>query len=376
MILHLFHDDKVCNCAIANFEEVYPNENIYICICDKDNLKYVHDDKKVIFLNSGEPLHDPSILANIETIIIHYLDIPKIEFIEKYFPLKNVNIKIFWSLWGGDIYNEVLYSMGYNIYYKKCYVHSLKSKIVDFIKRIFKRNSLMSNINKTISFIDSRIDYIMSFRAEYELFCKYWKSGHFKPKSIPNLPIYYPIEDILGNMCGKRVNGRNIFVGNSASFTNNHIYAYRYLSKVDLQGSKIISPMSYGGSYKYRKYVKSIGCRYWGGDYYPLDHFMPLNDYNELMLSASVYVYGTWRQEAIGNIVMALYLGAKVYVSEKSPLFSIFRDFDIELYKTEEISSDDFFESEDEEKIRQNQQNIFKVYSKAAILNHIKEIFG
>lgn len=375
MILHLFHDDKICNRVIANFEDVYPDGNIYVCICDKSNIRYINGNNKVILLNRGEFTLNQSVFNDVEKIIIHYLDLPKIEFIEKYFPQNN-RIEIYWSLWGGDIYNEVLYSMGYDIYYEISYVHTLKYKFANLIYRLLNKPNLKDAIDKIISFVDTRVDYIMTFNAEYELICKYWKSGHFRPKCIPNLPIYYPIEDILGDLCNKRVRGKNIFVGNSASFTNNHAYAYRYLSKVNIQGSQVISPLSYGGSPKYRDHVKSIGYKYWGENYHPLDRFMPLNEYNELMLSSAIYVYGNWRQEAVGNIVVALYLGAKVYVSEKSPLMRIFSDFGIKLYKTEDISSEDILKTQTEEIIHQNQQNIFKIYSKYAILNNIKSIFG
>ena len=375
MILHLFHDDKVCNQVITNFEEVYPGGNIYVCICNKENLKFIKRNNNIIFLNIGEYDFDQSRLLDVEKILIHYLDVNKIEFIEKNYPRKS-NVEIYWSLWGGDIYNEILYSMGFNIYDEKSYTYTLKFKLINFINRCLARPNLKKNIKRIVSFIDTRVDYVMAFQADYDLICEKWKSNHFRPKCISNLPIYYPIEEILGSLHNQKINGNNIVIGNSASFTNNHAYAYQYLSKVDTTGIKKISPLSYGGSLKYLRHIKTIGYKYWGKDYYPLENFMPLHEYNKLMLSTSIYVYGNWRQEAIGNIVMALYLGAKVYVSEKSTLLKIFSDFGIKLHKTELISSTNFFEKEDDITIQQNQQNILKLYSKKAILDHIKTIFG
>lgn len=374
MILHLFHDDKVCNQTVANFEQVFPGNNIYICICDVDNLRYVRKDDKIIFLNKKNYTLDSSILNRVEKIIIHYLDIDKISFIERFYP-HNTKAQIYWCLWGGDMYNQVLYFMGYDIYDDKSYVHTVKSKLLYYYNRCL--NLLCINRdNKIVSFIQNRINYVLTFQEEYNLICQKWLSTPFKPKCIPNLPIYYAIEDILGPLFDKKVNGNNIIIGNSASFTNNHTYAYRHLAKIDTKGYKKISPLSYGGSFSYREHVKDVGYKYWGKDYYPLEKFLPLSEYNELMLSSSIYIYGNWRQEAVGNIVMALYLGAKVYVSERSPLLSIFADYGIKLYKTEQISSLDFFESEDERTLCHNRQKILSLYSKSAILDNIKRIFG
>lgn len=374
MILHLFHDDKVCNHVIANFEEVYPEGNVFVCICDKENLRYIKKSDKVIFLNRGEYDISHPMFAKVDKILIHYLDVDKIHFIEKHYPL-NTKVDIYWSLWGGDMYNEVLYSMGYKIYDEENYAYPLRYRMFNFLRGVFGKSSYREEVDKLIFFIENRIDYIMTFQAEFDLILEKWKSNRFRPKCIPNLPIYYPIENVLGDLFDKKVTGKNIMIGNSASFSNNHIYACKYLSGINTSGLKKIMPLSYGGSDKYKNNIKNTCYRFWGEDYLPLENFMPLKDYNELMLSCSNYIYGNWRQEAVGNIVIALYLGAKVYVSERSPLLRIFEDFGIKLYKTEQISSLDFYEAEDDLTICQNRQKILNIYSKEAILNHIKTIF-
>ena len=41
------------------------------------------------------------------------------------------------------------------------------------------------------------------------------------------------------------------------------------------------------------------------------------------LLSADVFIYGNWRQEAVGNILIALFIGGKVFLDEKNPLLKI-----------------------------------------------------
>ena len=67
----------------------------------------------------------------------------------------------------------------------------------------------------------------------------------YYPK-LKNIPwkefFYYPIDSVLSKeLMQKWVDGNNIQIGNSASITNNHEYAMRYLSKLNLDHKKILS---------------------------------------------------------------------------------------------------------------------------------------
>lgn len=375
MILHLFHDDKVCNRVIVNFEEVFPNNNVYICICDKDNIKYIKPDPRLLFIRPGDYLSDKSILSAVDKICIHFMDINKINFL--------INNKdylrsavVYWCFWGGDLYNRILYSHGYDIYYDHRYLffESIRFKIKNYLRPLLGLQRI-EEINQIVEdFIINKVDYILSSKEEYDL-AKRYLGTQFSCALLEG-PIYYPIEDTLGALINEQARGNNIFIGNSASYTNNHEYAIRYLSKLNTVGRKKILPLNYGGSPKYLKHIHKIAKNYWGGEYYPLTSFLPLNEYNELMLSASIYIYGNWRQEAVGNVVMALYLGAKVFVSERSPLIDIFARNGITLYKTESITQKDIDTAESPAIIKHNRSAIMKLYSKQAILNNIKTIFG
>ena len=79
--------------------------------------------------------------------------------------------------------------------------------------------------------------------------------------------------------------------------------------------------MSYSGKKGYVDHVLQSGRLLLGENFSPLLDFMPLDEYNRLQSDVSVALFGNWRQEAIGNIIVALYLGAKVFLSHVNPVY-------------------------------------------------------
>ena len=53
MILHLVHDEKIINRTIAIFEEVNPNQNIFV-VFTRHQLKYVNKQENVILFKDFE----------------------------------------------------------------------------------------------------------------------------------------------------------------------------------------------------------------------------------------------------------------------------------------------------------------------------------
>ena len=374
MLLHLLHDDKVCNRTIANFEEALPNKNIYICIADRRNLQYISADAKVVFINNPSSFSNVSLLDNVKCVLIHYLDRQKIEFVNKY--ISDPNIKIIWSLWGGDIYNDILISYGYNPYYERSFVQrfSFKIKVVSILIRMLGGRTYLSKVKETTTFIEKRVDVLLSSEAEFELIKSYLKNTLNCHNA--SLTLYYPIEDTLGGLFKRRITGNNIVIGNSASFTNNHLYAFDFLGKLNTRGRDKIVPLSYGGSPEYINHVEKCGDLKWGYEFRSVRNFMPLEEYNRMMLSASVFIYGNWRQEAIGNIVIALYLGAKVFISEKSPLLRHFSSKGIKVYVTERMTQDDIDSPISNADFECNREAIMRLYSREVIISHIRSFFS
>ena len=130
MILHLFNDEKVVNRSVLLFEQALPNRNIFICrICGE--IRYVEKRDNIIFIND-DLNYDNGILDDVDTIVIHMMDIWKIDFISK-----NIHrpTRIFWAVWGADMYNGLIAHWGYKIYYESWFL-GLSYRLKSFIKYI------------------------------------------------------------------------------------------------------------------------------------------------------------------------------------------------------------------------------------------------
>lgn len=124
--------------------------------------------------------------------------------------------------------------------------------------------------------------------------------------------------------------GLNVLVGNSASHTNNHHDVFERLLPSDLDGRKVIVPLSYGNS-DYRDHVIKLGERYFGNRFMPLVEFLPLPEYVKIISSCNVVVMGHKRQQAIGNIGSAIFHGAHVYLDSSCPTYRFLLDRGIEV---------------------------------------------
>lgn len=114
--------------------------------------------------------------------------------------------------------------------------------------------------------------------------------------------------------------GRNILAGNSASAANNHLELFEAIrDQVDLSGRKVVTPLSYGDPY-YRDKVIEKGELLLGDAFMPLTNFLQREQYIKTIRSCGFVVMNHLRQQALGNICMAMLMGAKVYLNNGNPL--------------------------------------------------------
>lgn len=364
MQLHLFDDEKVVNRAIDLFEKALPNQNIYICFVDVV-VRFVNATDNLHFYKEGEAFQKDK-LKDVDKVIIHCLSYRKIVFINTYLPQ---SIPCYWNIWGGDLYNTILEYRGYPIYYEPEFLG-----IKFFIRKVLCHLKIYSPIQKTVlNFIKNRVTHFVT-NADYDI-ARQYIGNYIKGVQVTGFR-YYPIDVILGGLADKSVKGNVILLGNSASFTNNHSYAFKYLSNLDLKNKKIIVPVSYGGSLKYINHIIKQGDRKWGRSFIPLQDFLPLDEYNQLMTTAEICIFSSWRQEAFGNIVIALYLGSKVFLSERSSLVSYFKSIGVVVYILEQMRQEDIDFPLSNEIKNSNRKILFELLNEKAIVDNIRNIWG
>ena len=120
--------------------------------------------------------------------------------------------------------------------------------------------------------------------------------------------------------------GDYILLGNSASFTNNHIEAIDRLTEILPAERKVLLPLSYGDK-SLADYIEKYAFDKLGHKQVKvLRDFMPIDAYQQLISKCEIVVMNHLRQQAVGNIVQALSMGAHVYLQDISTVFSYLKE--------------------------------------------------
>lgn len=310
MKLHLVNDEKIINRTIDEFEQIYPGQNLWVVTNRTRDFKII--DKRDNVIGRCEFIKNHS-REKYDSIFIHLLNKRKINVLKH---VDTSNAKVYWIIWGLDLYNKLLVPKGFRLY-----APGNSGSRTKGISAIVKRIGEWIQSKKTIRFIRKKVDYIVTDTTEndYTILTEFYPK--LKDKVWKDF-FYYPIDVILNDELMKsETSGNDIMIGNSASATNNHEYVIDALARFDTGNRRIVAPLSYSGRGNYASVVAAKGKEKWGDRFIPLMTFLPLAEYNKQQLSTSVALFGNLRQEAIGNILIFLYLGAKVFLPQSNPVY-------------------------------------------------------
>lgn len=371
--LHFFVDEKVVSRCIKNFEDVLPHQNRYIIVIpDRDyQLKHVKVQNEQIFAvtyGSEEFYKAVGDLRQYRHVIIHLLTWEMFQFASEH-PEGHFT----WVTWGSDLYSDLLEVRGYKLYYDKKAIYKYQGRN-KWYKRLgratlgkfyeYKRMRVKVKALKNIS-------RICTTPGDYRLLMEYFPEAQHLERA--RLGGYYPLDAMISkSLLESRVVGQNIIVGNSAYGHGNHVEVFQKLRSIDLTGRKVIVPLSYGDM---PEYIMEEGKRILGEHFEPIVDFMPLDEYNKLLLSSSVFIYGNYRQAAVGNIVVALYVGGKVFLDEKNPLLQMYRDSGCIIFSIDELPEKINYELTEEE-IETNKNAVIKNNSYEYLVKNIKQYFS
>lgn len=371
MILHIVNDEKFIDRAYKRFEEASPNNNEFMLISNnkQEQFKYIKNTPiTIISIYKFLSKKFAKSLINYDFIIIHSL------FSDYYLQLimnADKNIKFVWIGWGADYYkfiNSNLYlKKTFELYQSLSQKHkiSIKQKIKQFImKKIFFRD--INDKKKVIN----RINYFVPvLNEEYLLVKNSFKD--FRPKFIDwNYGLTY---ESLSADLDKRINGSNILIGNSASFTNNHLEAFDRIKKLNIEKRKIIVPLSYGDEI-YKNEIIRYGKNIFEDNFYPLVDFIPLNEYYKIISSCSIVVMNHLRQQGMGNIIIMMFLGAKIFLNKENPAYQSLKNMGTIIFSMDELNNENICYNLTQEEIEINKNVLKNIYSKDAILDKTKDL--
>ena len=189
-----------------------------------------------------------------------------------------------WVLWGGDLYN----ARRMNMFEKWLTLRFRKS--IDRIITTIKYDAELAN-----KMYQSNASYSRNFMYP----------SHYARKKL-----HKENHDTL-----------KIQIGNSADPSNNHEEVLtRVAADIGNKKVEIYCPLSYGGQ-TYSKKIVAIGDRLFGPKFTPMLKFMQSKDYDVYLNTIDIAIFNHERQQALGNIIALLSLGALVILNARSPVY-------------------------------------------------------
>lgn len=361
MNLHLVNDEKIINRTIDMFEKVWPGDNLFVVFTKKPTFSLVSRRDNVISIAEFKGAFKKQ---HYDKIFIHNMKRRKMNLVNS---MDTADTKVYWIVWGADLYNKLLEPKGFPMFapgtWGERHSPGAFSRWVDRKKAA-----------RNLKFIKEKVDYIVTDTTDndFDYLKKYYPELASKPWRDF---FYYPIDVILGKeLINATTCGDGIMVGNSASITNNHQYVFERLSKLDLGGRHVVTPLSYNGKPKYIKEVCRTGEKLFGSDFEPLHQFMPLEEYNRLQAGTGYAFFGNFRQEAIGNILIVLYLGAKVFLCRQNPVYEWAQSKGLKVFDLDTLTQADIDTPLDEETRAANRRILTELYNEQRLYRLISEL--
>ncbi|SDG47414.1 TDP-N-acetylfucosamine:lipid II N-acetylfucosaminyltransferase [Psychroflexus sediminis] len=332
--IHIAKDEKFINSAYWQFEQVVPGQNVFYILVDDlspDKLKYLSLRENMILIKN-DLVSMREFLESIKTFthfIFHGLGYESSIIFNR---LPEGSIR-YWMLFGIEFYqNQYLYDNNNlfggetNLLYKRSLskFRSLKTLFKAKYYRINKKTKIPElEIKEAIE----NADFLGIFYKEEFNFIK----SRIKNEKLEHLKFsYYPIEKML-NDAEAFVSGNNILLGNSASYTNNHLEVLNLLSNLNISDKKVICPLSYGDEY-YAKTIIKEGRNKLKNSFEALNDFIPLHKYNSYLEQCGFVIMNHYRQQAVGNVMTMLWMGAKVFLDDRNTLYHYLKRINVNVF--------------------------------------------
>lgn len=242
------------------------------------------------------------------------------------------DIELIWMFWGGDGYNftanDKQWYQPLTWQYKKEALkensNTLKSIFRDLntSKLRWKKSAITKKLIRRVNICATWVKY------DYEMI------RHINPQMKWTYYSYFTSYQMrLHEIEFQPLNRTRLWLGNSATDTNNHFDALHYLKEINWQG-EIMIPLSYG-SKKYAQDIIAYGKEHFGDKLIPLTELIPLDQYHQYMNTCGIVWMNHIRQQAAGNTLAALYMGKAVIMNSKNNLYKTLKDWGIHFIEKE-----------------------------------------
>lgn len=311
-ILNCVSDDKFIDGIIHSLDATSERCHHEFAIISEDNssnFRYIKQKERVSVIKPSDFISYLN-TGHFDALIIHGLRTPILNLLH----LINKHVIVVWKAWGFDIYT---FPHIFDPFIRLDLYKPLTKKVISkpLLSRLRELHGFIYYIRHK-KFIHRAISRINLFsgvlQCEYDMMSKL---NYFKAERI-----YYPYISLKSSSPQENYSspGANILVGNSNDPSNNHLDIFEVLKQSDIGKRKIYCPLNYGGSSEYKQRVINAGKQYWGDAFVPLTTYLPHQEYFQIIKSCSITIFNHERQQALGNIYLALVNGCSIYLSQTS----------------------------------------------------------
>jgi hypothetical protein len=372
MILHLITSKIFVGYAVDQFEAVHRNNNCYYFIgssmTDKESVP-PDTNIRFIFRNSKEYNALVKNLGSYDALILHSLHPSMFRFVLDAPP----GLPIAWIFFGQEIYNTFRrFRLKVLLPETRKYFRATTDFYLELIKPLY-RKLIGKKTNE--SYVRDCLKRINFFATPQEKTYQFlYDQGMTKARFVDFS--YYSIEESVGKeLLEKKVSGNAILVGNSSSLTNNYFDTFDLLSRSGIDNKDIVVPLSYG-DFRLGKRVKKLGYKKFGDRFHPISDFLPRAEYNRLMLGCSFVIMNHLRPQARGNIVTALWLGAKVFMNKENLFYHDFIEKGFIVFPVSDIEEKrgEAFQKITIEEVEKNRKILSELYSYDKVLIRTRQL--
>lgn len=215
-----------------------------------------------------------------------------------------------WVCWGTDIHDVAIkwWSVRFRIHY-------------------FIRNLVAPKIRNVLALNQGDLDIVQSKHGI--------ASGGVQP--YPIIGISAPSRTEVASYQAPDVT--RILVGNSASPANNHLSVFEQLKGFRHEKVQIVVPLNYAGHQSYVDAVVARGRELFADKFVPITEVMAKAEYDDLLSSIDIAVFGHNRQQGLYVAYYMLIHGKKLFVKGDTSSFETFAQLQLPVFDSNGIDA-------------------------------------
>ena len=319
-ILHIVGARLFVDGIISTFDRFQEIDNHYILITGEVGVystEGIRKRQRLEIVKRGSPRHKEIIDSRYDVIWVHGASTDQIRYCLQ---CKHDSV-IVWSAWGYDYVDYVrnwLYGPATTLQW------AIHEPVAHVLKRLVLWGLAITGLSRL-----SRSEHGRFFRKVDFFSTVFPEEEPFVRSLIGKRPKYifytylqkFEDADKLPRLAD--LNKKGVWVGNSATLTNNYWDIFPLIARTP--DREVIVPLVYGTDGltrgPYAEVIEDFGRKIFGDRFIPISTFLPLNEYTALMGKCSAFVFGHRRQQAVGNVLIALRHGGCVFLDKRNPTY-------------------------------------------------------